>query len=340
MTVATEQPDTAAASTRGLTYAQALNEALAEERSRDEKVVLLGEDIGASGGTFTVTKGLWERFGPERVIDTPISESGFTGAALGLAMNGYRPVVEIMFVDFTTVAMDQLVNQIAKIRYMTGGQASAPLVVRTHQGAGRGSAAQHSQSLEAWFAHIPGLKVVLPSGPAEAKGLLKAAIRDPDPVIFLEHKLLYGVRGPVPEGDVVLPIGQAQVLKEGQHATVVAISRTVHMALEAARQLASDAGIDVEVIDPRSVQPLDTRTIVASVRKTGRLVIAHEATEFGGIGAEIAAQVQREAFDYLDAPIERVGALFAPIPYAESLESLMLPTPARIAEAVRAACGR
>lgn len=333
MTLTSERP-AAELTIRQLTYAQALNEALAEEMERDPKVLLLGEDIGFYGGTFTVTKGLWERFGKERVIDTPISEAGFTGASLGLAMNGYRPVVEIMFIDFTLVAMDQIVNQIAKVRYMTGGQAGAPLVIRTHQGAGRGSAAQHSQSLEAWFAHIPGLKVAVPSNPADAKGLLKSAIRDPDPVIFIEHKLLYGVRGPVPDGERLLPLGHAHVVREGTDATVVAISRTVGMALEAAGQLAEE-GVSVEVIDPRTVQPLDLETITHSVRKTGRLVIAHEATEFGGIGAEIAASVQRLAFDYLDAPIERVAAPFAPIPYAESLESLMLPTPERIADAVR-----
>jgi len=319
-----------------LTYAQAINEALAEELERDERVILLGEDIGAYGGVYTVTRGLQQRFGARRVLDTPISESGFVGAALGAAMTGLRPVVEVMWIDFTLVAMDQLVNQVAKVRYMSGGQFGAPLVIRTQHAPGGGGAAQHSQSLEAFFAHVPGLKLAMPATPADAKGLLKAAIRDPDPVIFIEHKLLYRATGPVPTGagEHIVPLGQAATLRQGADATIVAWSGAVKLALAAAEQLASD-GISVEVIDLRTLTPLDSAAVIASVRRTNRLVIVHEAVTRGGFGAEVAATTLEHAFDYLDAPIERVGAAFAPIPINGTLEAAILPDAGKVAAAVR-----
>jgi pyruvate dehydrogenase E1 component beta subunit len=320
-----------------LTYTQAINEALAEEMERDERVILMGEDIGAYGGVYTITRGLQSRFGAHRVLDTPISEAGFVGAALGAAMTGLRPVVEVMWVDFTLVAMDQIVNQIAKVRYMTGGQAEAPLVIRTQHAPGGGGAAQHSQSLEVFFAHVPGLKVVMPATPADAKGLLKAAIRDPDPVMFIEHKLLYRDKGPVrvvASGDHLVPLGKAAIRRSGDDVTVVAWSGTVRLALQAAEQLAAK-GISVEVIDLRTLTPLDIPAIVESVRRTNRLVITHEAATRAGFGAEIAAAVLEHAFDYLDAPIERVGAAFAPIPINGALEAAILPDAGKIAAAIQ-----
>lgn len=319
-----------------LTYAQAINEALAEELERDERVILMGEDIGAYGGVYTVTHGLQQRFGARRVLDTPISETGFVGAALGAAMTGLRPVVEVMWIDFTLVAMDQLINQIAKVRYMSGGQFGAPLVIRTQHAPGGGGAAQHSQSLEAFFAHVPGLKVVMPATPADAKALLKAAIRDPDPVIFIEHKMLYRDIGSVPTAaaDHLVTLGQAATPRQGIDATVVAWSGAVKLALVAAEQLNSE-GVSVEVIDLRSLTPLDTATIIASVRRTSRVVIVHEAVTRGGFGAEVAATVLEQAFDYLDAPIERVGAKFAPIPINGALEAAILPDVGRVVAAIR-----
>jgi pyruvate/2-oxoglutarate/acetoin dehydrogenase E1 component len=319
--------------TRILTYAQALNEALAEEMERDPRVVLLGEDIGEFGGIYTVTRGLLERFGPERVMDTPISEAGFVGAALGLAVTGYRPVVEIMFVDFIFVCADQLFNHIAKARYISGGQRRAPLVVRTQQGSSGGKAAQHSQSLEAIFCHVPGWYVVAPYSPADAKGLLKAAIRDDNPVAFLEHKALYFTRGPVPAGDYTVPIGRAAVIREGRDVTLIAYSRAVELALTAAEALAQE-GISAEVIDLRTLKPLDAETVVASVKKTHRAVIVHEAHRFCGFGAELAAAIQELAFDELDGPVLRVGALDAPIPYNRRLERTVLPQVENVLAAV------
>jgi len=319
---------------RELTYAKVLREALIEEMERDPNILLLGEDIGVYGGVFKVTEGLLARFGPERVIETPISEAGFVSAAVGLAMTGKHPMAELMFMDFAYVAADSIFNQAAKMRYMSGGRAQVPLTIRTQQGGGRGNAAQHSQSLETFFTHIPGLKVVLPSTPYDAKGLLKSALRDPNPVMFIEHKLLYNTKGLVPDGEYTVPLGKADVKRSGTDATVVTWSRTVLHALEAADLAAAD-GIDVEVIDLRCTVPLDIDTVVESVKKTGRLVVAHEAHRRLGVGAEIAALVQELAFDYLDAPVERVGALDIPTPYSKPLEDEALPDAAKIVQAIK-----
>ncbi len=319
---------------RELTYSKALREALIEEMERNPDILLLGEDIGVYGGVFKVTEGLLDRFGPERVIETPISEAGFISAAVGLAMTGKHPMAELMFMDFAYVAADSIFNQAAKMRYMSGGRAQVPLTIRTQQGGGRGNAAQHSQSLETFFTHIPGLKVVLPSTPYDAKGLLKSALRDPNPVMFIEHKLLYNTKGPVPDGEYTIPLGKADIKRAGSDATVVSWSRTVLLALEAA-ELAARDGIDVEVIDLRCTVPLDINAVVESVKKTGRLVVAHEAHRRVGVGAEIAALVQELAFDYLDAPIERVGALDIPTPYSKPLEDEALPDAAKILQAIK-----
>jgi pyruvate/2-oxoglutarate/acetoin dehydrogenase E1 component len=326
-----------AAEPRVLTYAAALNEALREEMARDERVFLLGEDIarwGTGGGVYGVTRGLVDEFGPERVRDTPVSEEAIVGLAVGAAMMGMRPVAEIMYSDFLTLAMDPIVNQAAKMRYMFGGQASVPLVVRTNSGAPGNKAAQHSQSLEAWFLHVPGLKVVTPATPADAKGLLTAAIRDPDPVIFLEHKRLYFTKGEVPAGEHLLPIGQAAVVREGRHLTVVANQTMVLRALEAADELAGE-GIELEVIDVRTISPLDMPTISASVRKTARLIVAHEANRTGGWGAEVIARVADEDFHHLDAPLTRVAAKDAPIPFSDVLEAAVLPGTAELLATAR-----
>jgi pyruvate/2-oxoglutarate/acetoin dehydrogenase E1 component len=319
---------------RELTYAQAVREAIIEEMDRNPDIILLGEDIGLYGGVFKVTEGLLARYGPERVRETPISEAGFVGASVGLAMTGKHPMAELMFMDFAWVAADQIFNQAAKMRYMSGGQVSLPLVIRTQQGGGRGNAAQHSQSLESIFTHIPGLKVALPATPYDAKGLLKSAFRDQNPVVFIEHKLLYVTKGPVPEEDYTIPLGQAEVKQYGQDVTLVSFSRTVLHALEAAEEAARD-GISVEVIDLRCCVPMDMETILASVRKTGRLIVAHESHRRLGLGAEIAALVQEHAFDYLDAPIVRVGAMDVPIPYSQPLESQALPGKDHIVRAIR-----
>lgn len=319
---------------REITYAQALNEALREEMERDPHVFVLGEDVGRHGGVFTVTKGLIDQFGSERVRNTPISECAIVGAALGAAVVGCRPVAEIMYVDFMTIAMEMIVNQAAKIRYMFGGKAKVPMVVRTQGGGGRGNAAQHSQSLEAWFAHVPGLKVVMPATPYDAKGLLKSAIRDDNPVIFLENKNLYFRKGPVPEGEYTIPLGVADIKRPGSDVTVVATSRMVGEALAAAEVLA-ESGIDVEVIDPRTVAPLDMGTIVGSVKKTNRAVIVHEACRTCGIGAEIGMRIMEEAFDYLDAPVKRVAAVDVPVPYNRILEDAALPNVEDIISGVR-----
>jgi pyruvate/2-oxoglutarate/acetoin dehydrogenase E1 component len=322
-----------------MTFVEALRLTLEQEMRRDPSLMLIGEDIGRYGGIFGVTKGLLDKFGPQRVRSTPISESAIIGSALGAAMTGVRTVAEIMYVDFTTCAMDQIVNQTAKMHYMSGGKLKVPLVIRTHEGGGRGNAAQHSQSLEAWFLHVPGLKVVLPSTPADAKGLLTAAIRDDNPVLFIEHKLLYSTKGQVPEGEHLIPLGQAEVKRAGKHVTIVTISQMVLKALRAAEQLAAE-GIEAEVIDLRTLVPLDLEAVLQSVRKTNRVVIAHEACRRGGFGGELAAQIQEEAFDDLDAPIQRVGALDVPIPYSKPLEEAVIPDEGRIIAAVRRVLGR
>jgi len=316
------------------TYLQALNEALDQEMERDPAVFILGEDVGQFGGCFGVTQGLFAKYGEARVKDTPITESAIVGAATGAAAAGLRPVCEIMFVDFIGVALDQLFNQAAKMRYMFGGKAKIPMVLRAPQGAGIGVAAQHSQSLEAWFMHVPGLKVAIPSTPYDAKGLLIAAIRDDNPVVFLEHKLLYGIEGEVPDQPYTVEFGKAAVVREGADVTLVATAKMVHTALDAAAQLA-EMGISAEVIDPRTLLPLDTATMVNSVKKTHGLVIVHEAVKFAGAGAEIAAQVAEQAFDYLDAPIVRVAAPFTPVPFSVPLENAFIPNAADIVEAVK-----
>ena len=317
------------------TYIKAITSTLASEMRADDRVFVLGEDV-AEGGPYTATAGLADEFGTERVINTPISEAAITGVAIGAAQSGMRPVLEIMFIDFITLALDQLVNAAAKAHLMSGGQLTVPMVLRTQGGAGQRGAAQHSQSLESWLTHVPGLKVVMPSRAIDAAGLLASAIADPNPVVFIENKTLYFRKENVPEPPEPVPIGEAAVLREGSDVTIVALSRLVHDALAAAEHLAAEDGIEAEVIDPRTLVPLHLEAIVESVERTGRLVVAHEAVEHGGFGAEIAAQVQQEAFDFLDAPIARVGAPFAPIPFSAPLEDAYLPGADEIVAAVRA----
>jgi pyruvate/2-oxoglutarate/acetoin dehydrogenase E1 component len=324
---------------RELTYGQALREALREEMMRDPAVFLMGEDIGVYGGAFGVTRGLLDEFGPERVRCTPISEAAIVGAGIGAAMMGMKPVIEIMFMDFLTLAMDQLVNHAAKFRYVYGPQVSVPLVVRTPAGGGRCYGATHSQSLEAWFLHVPGFKVVAPSDPADAKSLLKAAVRDPNPVLFVEHKRLYGVSGFVPEETGPAHIGRAIVRREGRDVSVVTYSCYVGVALQVAEKLESE-GISVEVLDLRTLAPLDAEAIFASVRKTGRLVCVEEGCRTGGIGAEIAARVAEEIYECLDAPIRRVAAVDVPIPFSRPLEDAALPDEADIIRAILDLCAR
>ncbi len=320
-------------STREITYGQAVREALAEEMRRDASVFIMGEDVALYGGTFKISKGLLEEFGPERVRDTPISEAGFVGAGVGAALTGMRPVVEVMFSDFTTIAMDQIVNQAAKLRYMFGGKATVPLTIRTTIGGGRSGAAQHSQSLHVWFAHVPGLKVIVPSTPYLAKGLLKAAIRDSNPVIFCENKTIYNTRGLVPEEDYVVPLGQAWVHRPGRDLTIIATSALVAKALDAATRLA-DEGIEAEVVDPCSLYPLDVTTMAESVRKTHRCLIADEGVRRYGVTAELAALIYENAFDDLDAPIVRIGATENPMPFSPPLETATVPQTADIVCAV------
>jgi pyruvate dehydrogenase E1 component beta subunit len=315
---------------RELTYTQALREALAEEMRRDGNVILMGEDIGEYGGVFRVTEGLIHEFGPSRVRDTPITESAFVGMAVGMAMTGKRPLVELMFMDFALVCADQIWNQAAKMRSMSGGRVKVPMVIRAQQGGGRGNGAQHSQSFEALFTHIPGMKVVIPATPYDAKGLLKSAIRDDNPVMFIEHKLLYNTKGPVPDEEYVLPIGKADVKREGRDLTIVSYSRQVLFALQAADTLQKEHGINAEVIDLRSTVPLDIETVIASLHKTHRLLIAHEAYAACGVGAEVATQIVEQAFDELDAPIVRVAGMNVPIPVARQLEETALPQPGDI----------
>jgi pyruvate dehydrogenase E1 component beta subunit len=323
-----------------MTLGEAIREALAEELSRDPTVFIMGEDVGRAGGIFMVTKGLYEEFGKDRVMDTPIEEAGIVGLAVGAAMTGMRPIVELMFTDFLPLAMEQLINQAAKMHYMTAGQAKVPMVLRTTLGTGRGAAAQHSQSLHVLVAHIPGLKVVLPSTPYDAKGLLKSAIRDDNPVIFIEHKMCYStVKGPVPAQEYLLPLGVADVKREGQDVTLVALSRMVQVALAAAETLARD-GISAEVVDPRTIRPLDKGTILKSAMKTGRAVVIDEGHLTYGVTAEIAAIIADEAFDYLDAPVKRLAATDTPVPMAPVLEVATIPNEAKVVETVKGLFGR
>jgi pyruvate/2-oxoglutarate/acetoin dehydrogenase E1 component len=321
---------------REITYLQAINEALRESLRDDSRVFLLGEDIGQHGGAFGVTRGLWEEFGGERVRDTPISENTLAGITLGAALTGMRPVLEIMFADFSLLAFDQILNEWAKVRAMYGGQCAAPLVLRTPQGglSWKSAGAHHAQSLEALFVHIPGLKVVLPCTPYDAKGLLKAGIQDDNPVIFLEHKALYAERGAVPETPYTIPLGQADVKRSGEDVTVIAAGKMCHFVLEAAETLAGE-GISVEVIDPRTLKPLDEETIFASVRKTHRAVVAQEAPRTCGVAAEWGMRIMEECFDWLDAPIVRLAGADVPIPYANSLEAKVWPRPAAITDTIR-----
>ncbi|HSC91778.1 MAG TPA: alpha-ketoacid dehydrogenase subunit beta [Gaiellaceae bacterium] len=322
-----------------LSYREAVRDALSTAMRRDEDVFIMGEDIAEMGGSMGVTQGMLDEFGPERVRNTPISELAISGAGIGAAMQGMRPVVEIMYEDFLTVSMEQIVNQAAKHRYMSGGQLKVPLTIRTQGGAGWSPGAQHAQQLEAWFVHVPGLKVVFASTPTDVRGLLWSAIYDDNPVLFFEHRLLYAIKEEVPDELEPIPLGKARVVREGEDVTVVATGPMVHETLKAAAQ-AEQEGISVEVVDPRTLQPLDTDTIVASVKKTNRCVTAHEAVTRMGFGAEIAAVVQYEAFDWLDAPIERVGAKFAPLAFAPVMEQYVIPHDADVLAAVKRTVGK
>ena len=313
-------------------YIGAINEAIKEEMENDENVLLIGEDVGAPGGSFGASRGLLDHFGPERVVDTPISEAGIVGLAAGAATCGLRPIVEIMFMDFMTVCMDGIVNQIAKMRYMFGSQYCIPVVIRTPAGGGLNAGPQHSQCLEAWFAHVPGLKVVMPATPHDVKGILKSAIRDDNPIIVIENKALYAMKGEIPEGEYTVSIGKADIKKRGKDATIVATSRMVHEALKASEKL-MDEGLDIEVIDLITISPWDRETVFNSVAKTHRLVVTHEAVKQCGIGAEISAVVAEEIMDELDAPIQRLGAPFVPVPF--SLEHAYLPNADDVVNAVK-----
>ena len=317
---------------REITYAQALNETMRENMARDEDIILMGEDIGKYGGIFQVTAGLLDEFGPERVIDTPISEAGFVGAGVGAALAGLRPIVELMFIDFTPVAMDQIVNQMAKMHYMFGGRGRVPMVLRVNIGAGRGAAAQHSQSLHAWFMHVPGIIVATPSSAHDAKGLLNTAIASDNPVMFVEHKKLYAEKGPVPEESYSIPFGKGEIKREGKDLTIVAVSGMVGHSLAAAGELAA-RGIEAEVVDPRTLTPLDTGIILESVAKTGRLMVADEGHKTCGVGAEIAALAAEEAIQYLEAPILRVASPDTPVPYSPVLEEQFVPGARQVVEA-------
>jgi acetoin:2,6-dichlorophenolindophenol oxidoreductase subunit beta len=325
--------------TREISLAQAVNEALAEELRRDPAVFLVGEDVAEAGTPFKVTSGLVEEFGPERVLDSPISEAGITGLGLGAAMTGMRPVVDIMFGDFLTLVMDQLANQAAKVHYMSGGRLKAPLTVRTTLGATRRSAAQHSQSLHAWVSHVPGLKVALPSTPYDAKGLLKTAIRDDNPVVFFEDKMMFAVKGPVPDGEYTIPFGVADVKREGEDVTLVATSSMVYVALEAADLLAGE-GVSAEVVDPRTLVPLDRETLVASAKKTGRVVVVDEGHTSYGASAELAAAIAEDAFYWLDAPVRRAAAMDVPVPFSPVLEDQTVPTAESVAALSKSLLGK
>src|SRR5690349_11417900 len=323
--------------TREITFGQAIREALAEEMRRDPKVFIMGEDVAEAGTPFKVLAGLVDEFGPARVIDSPISEAGITGLGVGAAMTGMHPVIDIMFGDFIGLAMDQIVNQAAKVHYMSGGKLNVPLVIRTTLGATRRSAAQHSQSLHAWVSHIPGLKVALPSGPYEAKGLMKTAIRDDSPVVIFEDKMMYRVKGPVPAEDYTIPFGVAEVKRVGTDITIVATSSMVAVALGAAKLL-EEAGISAEVIDPRTTWPLDKKALIASAQKTSRAIVVDEGYERYGVTAEIASVIAEGAFYHLDAPVKRMGAMDVPVPFSPVLEDLTVPTEQSVFEAARALC--
>ena len=319
---------------RELYYWQAINEALEEEMKRDPNVFVMGEDVAIYGGAYGVTRGLYEKFGEERVRDTAISEAAIVGAGLGAAVTGMRPVVEIMYVDFMSIAMDQLNNQAAKMRYMFGGKAKVPLVIRTEGGAGRTLGAHHSQSLEAWFIHIPGIKVVMPSTPYDAKGLMKSAIREDNPILFIEHKMLYNTKGPVPEEEYTLPIGKADIKRQGTDLTIVTYSRSLLFCLEAAKELEKE-GMSIEVIDLRTLLPMDIDTVIISLKKTHKVMIVHEACKTGGAGGEIGMSIMEQGFDYLDAPIVRVAGADVPMPKSPVLENLAIPTKASIKKAIK-----
>ena len=324
---------------REITLGQAIREALAEEMRRDPRVFIMGEDVAEAGTPFKVLSGLVEEFGTLRVIDTPISEAGITGLGVGGAMTGMRPVIDIMFGDFIALALDQIANQAAKVHYMSGGKLKVPLVVRTTLGATRRTAAQHSQSLHAWVSHIPGLKIVLPSTPYDAKGLLKTAIRDENPVIYFEDKMMYQLKGPVPEGDYTIPFGVADIKRAGTDLTIVATSSMVQIALEAAEKLAA-LDISTEVIDPRTMFPFDKDTLIESAKKTSRVIVVDEGYERYGVTAEIAAVIAEGAFYYLDAPVKRMGAMNVPVPFSPVLEDLTVPTAASVVEVAKTVCGR
>jgi acetoin:2,6-dichlorophenolindophenol oxidoreductase subunit beta len=324
---------------REITLAEAVREALAEEMRRDPRVFIIGEDVAEAGTPFKVLSGLSAEFGTERVIDTPISEAGFTGLGVGAAMTGLRPVVDIMFGDFIALVMDQMANQAAKVHYMSGGKWKVPMVMRTTLGASRRSAAQHSQSLHAWFSHIPGLKVVLPSTPYDAKGLLKSAIRDDNPVVFFEDKMMFRLKGPVPVEEYTIPLGVADIKRAGDDVTIVATSSMVQVALGAAKML-EDIGISAEVVDPRTMWPLDEKTIVDSVKKTSRAIVVDEGYVRYGVTAEIASVIAEGAFHYLDGPVKRIGAMHVPIPFSPPLEDVTVPTEQMVFEAARALCNR
>lgn len=323
---------------RQITFGQAVNEAIAEEMRRDPRVFMIGEDIAEAGTTFKVLKGLVEEFGKERIIDSPIAEAGITGIGVGAAMTGMRPIVDIMFGDFITLAMDQLVNQAAKIHYMSGGKWTVPMVIRTTLGATRRSAAQHSQSLHAWLCHIPGLKVIAPSTPYDVKGLLKSAIRDNSPVVTFEDKMMFQLKGPVPEEEYTIPIGVADIKRAGKDITLVGTSSMVHVALEAAKIL-SEIGIEAEVVDPRTLKPLDTETLINSAKKTSRAIVIDEGYLSYGVTGEIASIIADGAFYYLDAPVKRLGAMDVPIPFSPALEDLTVPTPTQVVEMAKTLCG-
>ena len=324
---------------RELTFAEAIREALAEEMRRDSRVFIMGEDVAEAGTPFKVLSGLVEEFGTQRVVDTPISEAGFTGLAVGAAMTGLRPVVDIMFGDFLTLTMDQMVNQAAKVHYMSGGKWKVPMVLRTTLGAARRSAAQHSQSLHAWFSHVPGLKVVLPSTPRDAKGLLKTAIRDENPVVFFEDKMMYKLKGPVPAEEYTIPLGVADVKREGHDVTIVATSSMVQLALGAA-VLLEEIGISAEVIDPRTTWPLDEKTLIESAKKTSRAIVVDEGYRRYGVTAEIAAVIAEGAFYNLDAPVKRLGAMHVPIPFSPPLEDATVPSERALFDLARSLCKR
>ena len=337
MKLANETTSSVANAARVITFGQAINEALAEEMRRDPKVFILGEDVAEAGTPFKVLSGLLKEFGKERVIDSPISEAAITGLCVGAAMTGMRPVVDIMFGDFITLTMDQMVNQAAKIHYMSGGKLKVPMVMRTTLGATRRSAAQHSQSLHAWFSHIPGLKVAMPSTPYDAKGLLKTAIRDDNPVVFFEDKLMYQLKGPVPEGEYTIPFGVADVKRGGKDITIVATSSMVQVAMSAA-EILDQAGISAEVVDVRTTAPLDKQTIVESAKKTTRAIVVDEGYERYGVTAEIASVIADGAFYYLDAPVKRMGAMDVPVPFSPVLEDQTVPTPETVAEMAKTLC--